>query len=181
MIDCTATAPAACTETYLDVQKMIFKVAHTYSHRNGLPFDEVLSAAHFVFMRAFHYRYRPKGKPASFSTRLYNSLNWELRDFLKKESKHQGHLEINEEIVGAQEYDANFRVMLDTEQLSEDAKAIVALVLDRSEELTPLLRWQNVQGKKGYLAALEEHLSDLGWTVDRVQESFAELRFLFSK
>lgn len=170
----------AASDTYEDTKKLIYKMAHKYAHQEGLPFEEVLSAAHFVFMRAFRYKYRPKGKPASFSTRLYNSLNWELRDFLKKEGKHCGALELNEELVGAAEYDANYRVMIESE-LSEDAKAIVALVLDTPDDIQMLLKWEGAKTQAGVVRALQGHLKDLGWTGARIAESFNEIRHLLAQ
>ena len=177
---CLEHTPDACTETYEDVRNMIYKIAHRYSTCNQLPFEEVLSAANYVFMRAYTYKYKPKGKPATFSTRLYNSLNWELKDFLKKEIKHTGHLEVNEEIVGSTNVDANYRIQLDTEILSEDARSIVRLILDTPQDIAPLLRWEKVRSSRSYLAVLREHLHDMGWGTKRIQESFSELRHLFS-
>lgn len=159
---------------------MLLKTAHKYAHVSGIPFDDVMSAAHFVFMRAYNHNYRPKPgtKPAKFSSRLYNSLNWELKDYINEERPHRNHLEVDEELIGASEGDANFRVALESE-LSEDARTIVALVLETPDDITEMMRWDRVKSRKGFLRTLREHLQDVGWSTKRIVESFDELREAF--
>lgn len=177
----TAWHDDACAETYEDVKRLIYKASHKYSHAQGLPFEEVLSAAHFVFMRAFHYKYRVKEgrKPATFSTRLHNSLNWELKDYLAKEIPHLNHAEINEELVGAEAHDPAARLRIESE-LSEDARAVVKLILDTPGDLSVLCHWEGVKSRKTFLRVLREHLADIGWGNQRIAESFKELRNVFA-
>lgn len=171
----------AVVDTYEGVKLLIYKVAQKYAAINNVPVDEVISAAHMIFMKAFHYHYRPKtGKrPATFSTRLHNSLQWELVDYMRKESKHRGHLEVNEELVGATDTDTNFRVALESE-LSDDAKHIVRLILDTPDDINALFKWEGVTSRKGCLRALKEHLEDCGWGARRIAESFNELRTILT-
>lgn len=170
----------AVTDTYEDVKMLIYKMSHKYAARHRVAFEDILSEAHRTFMRCF-YNYNPTRfqTKAKFSSYLYFALSCELSTHLKKEHRHRGHLEIKEELVGAAEHDANFRVMLESE-LSEDAKAVVALLLDTPSDMAVLFKWHDVRGKRGCLVALRDHLEDIGWGAKRISESFNEIKSIFA-
>lgn len=169
----TAIEQDALTETYNDVKLLIYKVTHHFTARSGLPFEELLSEAHYIFARAYR-NYDPKRFSSKFSSFLYFSLHCELKNFIKKQYKHRNLLEVNEECVGTE--DANrFRVSVES-GLSEEAKLVVALILDTPQEMRAVMRWNSVRGKRSMLVSLREHLIDLGWTAEQLKTAFHELQ-----
>lgn len=171
----------AVTDTYEDVKKMIYKICHSYAARHQVAFEDVLSEGHRTFMKCF-YNYNPdrfKTK-AKFSSYLYFALSCELSTHLKKEYRHRGHQEIKDELLGATEGDANFRMMLESE-LSEDAKGIVSLILDTPSDICVLYKWHDVRGKQSCLTALRSYLEDIGWGASRITESFNEIKKIIAQ
>lgn len=166
----------AMTETYKDVEMMIYKIVHRFSACYRMPFEDLLSEAHLTFVRAYQ-KYDPARfeKKAKFSSYLYFALSCDLRTFMKKQRKHLNLLEVKEEMVGSECHRA-FRVIMESE-LSEDARQVVGMVLDTPSELVALFKWNRVKTPAGTLHSLREHLlHDVGWTARRVTRTFDEIR-----
>jgi DNA-directed RNA polymerase specialized sigma24 family protein len=162
----------ALTETYNDVRLLIYKVTHHFTARSGLPFEELLGESHYIFARA--YRNYSSKRGAKFSSFLYFSLHCELKNFIKKQFKHRNLLEVNEEVVGTE--DANTFAVGVQSELGADAQAIVQLILETPADIDTLFRWNRVKGKRGVLICLREHLTDIGWSVEQIRDTFSEIQ-----
>lgn len=164
----------ALLSTYQDVRLLIMKVTHHFVAKSGIPFDDLLGESHYIFTRAYR-NYRPErfSKPCKFSSFLYFSLNCELRNYIKKQHHHRNQLEIKEELCGAEDPNT-FGVEVGS-ALSVDAQMVVGLLLDTPSDISTLFRWNKVKGKRGVLSSLREHLTDLGWDLPQIRETFEEI------
>lgn len=170
----------AIAECYADLRLLIYKVTHNLARRYCVPFEELISEAHYSFIRAFD-NYQPERfkKKASFSSFVYFALSCDLRTYLQKQRRHQGHLEINEEICGTE--DPNQFLLKFEGHLEEDAKAIVHMVLDAPAELNALFCQHAVRNRCGLLRVLKDFLRDRGWTKDRIAIAFEEITVLLTR
>ena len=163
----------AIVTSFQDTEKLIFKICHSMSAKYHIPFEDVVAQARLIFMK--EYRNFDPTK-ARFTTHLYRGLVWQLTDWLQKEYFHRSHLEINEEVVGAEDHprcathDIEMRV-------SEEARIVISLVVSTPEHLHTLLRWNRADGRKKILGTIREYLRDeLGWSNQIISQSFQELR-----
>jgi len=162
----------AIEETYLDVEKLIYKLVWSHVNRVGRDFNEALSDAHVGFMQAYErydgrvlfstycYKYvwgallngynRPGGcsskKKNDFNKTIYNNKSILMRDLVTIIHGDLGKL---------------------TNELSNDAQTAVRLALDLPRVKTPS-KW-----KRHLLRHLQQKL---GWTGARCIETYIEIR-----
>lgn len=170
----TAIFQAGMAQTYEDVKLMILKAAHKWSRIYQVPFDDMVSAANEVFVNSF-YRYQPErmARPTKFSTYLNFALHMDLCTYMNKQKKNINHNELNEEIYDFEvvSYDIGYRTALE-EELTEDAKYVVSLLLDAPEDFQELIKLREVKKKNDMKWALREYLIASGWKATRVTAAF---------
>lgn len=171
---------SAVTSTYLECEQMLFKLAHKFARVYGLPFEDLMAEARYIFMRAYS-NWDPK-KGASFSTYLYFITTKRLISYATAEMPHftRPPLELNEETLGSESPDLAARSDL-LRELPLDAAIVARSLIDLPWEFTMLLRIHKPDSRQTYLDVLREYLvTDCGWTKDRVDEVFEVLRDFFS-
>lgn len=155
------------TETYRDMESLIYHLANPFcrDHRS-IPQDEALSVLRITFTEAYR-SYDPK-KGASFSTWFQWLGTKRLLNLLKKKIET---VPIEVDVV-----DPCSSCFLDfIDELSEDAQIVVGLVLETPKELLRLIR-DEWHPKRKTRDNLRRYLVGLGWSIDRVKESFGEIR-----
>ena len=143
-------------EAYASVEKMLFKLSWDTHHTYGIPFDECLSECHFAFVKALNWRFNPN-KGTKFSTQVCTIAKWRLRSLARRQRLAVVCLELDEQTAGAAppQYSACLEVV---EGLSEDAKEIIALLLD-----TPIdILWDSPSTPKRLLTAVKDYLIEEG-------------------
>ncbi len=179
----TALERDVINETYADLQKFVYLIAHRFAAGSGLPFEDLRSVADFYYVKAYK-SYRPDCG-AKLITWVGFVVTKQLQTHLKKEFRFKNThqlCEINEDIVG---FTTNSSFLLELREFcGEDANLIVDLLLDSNSDLQVLLKWRtkgkNVTRTKAK-QVLIEHLEDIGWTKDRIAQSFEEIAWLLSK
>lgn len=181
------------TDTYHDVEKMIFKICHNFRGKFGGDFEEHLAVANEVFMDV--YNTVIDSTKGSFNTMLYTSIWRRLSDVsmyqqrrkmlsidtdststsgLKSGKIYGGGFagEISDDSVSPFNFDEF------TEEITDDAKTVLQLVLQAPAELEEMAESKGGAGRN-WRSSLRVYLAkNLGWAADRVAESFEEIQFV---
>jgi len=166
----------ATTETYFDIQNLIFDTVWKFQRQNGGDFDEMVAEANLIYMKAF-LSHNPN--KSQFSTWLRFAL-WkgliDFRRFIREENRYIN-IKHFEEIENFHLYPASTYIPFWDliSELSDDAKTIVDLILEPPEIM------QSAALRKGNApcnikTALRTHLSYvLGWSANQIKNSFQEI------
>jgi hypothetical protein len=178
-IQLTRLEQLAYTETYEEVHKLLCKVVHSFVRCYGLPFDELMGEANYAFARALRRHRKPENRHKKFSTMVYFMATMRLKTYVKKLNKHRNHSELNEEICGSEDHNSFLATLRG--ELTSDASAVVDLLVESNEDMQLMLRISGMpRSAHGVKRVLREHLMDLGWEKGRVEQTFDELRQIFS-
>ena len=164
------------TQTYEDVQKLIYKMCHLFRRRHGGEFEELVAEANVAFCKAYEH-WRANGG-ACFSTYLATAIYRRLLD-KKRTARRRAHV-----WKEGQWYDFQVpapaggwqRLSALVEGLSEDAKTIVQLVLDTPAELLSEVKSRGGKSCNWRTSILDHLADDAGWKQNRVSRAFQEVR-----
>lgn len=164
----TTNTNTPVTQTYYDVQNMLYDIAHKFLRKYGGDFEELVSQANLYFMTAYN----------SFSSKKSNFTTWcyfiVWKGLLNERQKE---IKTNYIPCDTNGYDEDGCFIDFIDELSEDSKIIVGLILDTPNDLKIL-----IERKGGTLpkvkTVIREHLNELGWSMKRITESFSEIRGL---
>lgn len=177
-------------ETYEDVEKLIYHTVWGFISSHGGDFDELCSIANQVFMDVYNGGWQPD-KGTTFTGFLALCITRRLQDNYWNEKRHQmASLDYSNEcsyddgtfgsVSSAGEVEdyrcsTKFNFSDFTEEMSEDAKTVVKLVLETPAELTEV-----AMGKGGdprnWRSTIRDFLCSIGWSYERVSKSFNEVR-----
>ncbi len=177
------TTPAlqfdAATETYVDVEQLIWHTVHRFYKRHGGDLEELFSRANVIYMDALE---KHNLKRAKFTTYLVRKILWGLTKQKQEESIHA-------EAVSIVKGDAlkavpalrmlKFDVDKFVKELSVDAATVARLTLETPGELLAMMGM-----KKGLMRARSkviDYFCGLGWDIERVADSFQEIGEVLAK
>ena len=161
------------TETYHDVARLIDKLAGDAVRRHGGCWEDYVSAGNAAFVDA--YRSYDNTKGTSFSTWVW----WKIRGAISaeiKKTKVQSHTVASgkdnnlDELTGR----SNFDLSRFASELSEDARTVIKLVLESSDHIKDVLHHRDAGPTIKH--GLRRKLSAMRWTLERILESFDEIR-----
>lgn len=168
------------TETYQDVEKMIHKVVHTFLRRKNLfeaEYEEWHAEACMAFVSAFQSFDRQLGN--RFTTWLWWCIEYALSNKLRKEAPHWIVSRLDEKTAVSlvdDRYQASTESGFNFCSLTQDSRVVVKIVFGT---------FGHVDGKKEkpeeIRLALYNLLCSMGWSVQRVFESFREIRTVLTK
>lgn len=187
---------SAIASTHVDVEKMLFKLAWGAQHRWGGEWDEWESSAAVGYLIAF--RSFDPGRGASFITWCWWSVVYQLRAHQERRCRnrlrtntlhdHEDDDRDNINAAAIPDRPKSFLALL-VEDLSEDARTIVQLVVDTPGELVELLRQQDHTKKTGISPearsrrmkvrrkrVLVDYLKRSGWSLGRIVSGFDEIQ-----
>lgn len=172
----TALQQHSFTETYHDVENLVYKTVHEFIARYGGEFEEQAGDAHLSFVLAYH-TYKEGKTKFSYWTRftIWTELLEKQRESLRRRLPSVS-LFADEGKDGwdAETPHSGFCLMEFLDELTEDARIVARLAVD-----TPLgLANQMVErGGSGTArrSVLRNYLEGLGWTAERIKESFTEI------
>ena len=164
---------AAVTETYSDVERMIGMLVDRCQSRFGGDRDELLSEANIAFMRAYKM-FDPK--KARFTTYLYHKVWGTLRRHcntrISRQKRIGGVVQINEDLTPTAR---EFNLHEFSKLLTEDAMFVAQIALETPNDLKQVLLTKKLK-RPSWIRTLRRHLLDMGWTMGRIKESFAEIK-----
>lgn len=164
------------TETYEDIKSLIFDTVWRFIGKYGGNIDDLMAEANLIFIECVDEYDETKAK---FPTWLTNSINYGLLDYIKKEYK-QTHISIDREDTKIEpESPSQFSMIELLDEMQQDGLIILKLFLETPTEVI-----QNVldEGKRlnhiqGFMRTrLRNRLRQMGWTLQRITESFEEIK-----
>jgi len=168
------TAAMNPEELLPQVEKIIYQLAHRFSRTYPIPYDECLSEGYWAFMEAVR-RYDPRRK-AKFSSFVYFITWCKLKNLVISRSKEPlEFVEIKEEMLGEATPDKS-HVMEIIEDLSEDAKEIVSLLIETPRELIGV-----TMTPKQFLKKIKAHMLKQGHSQEALDEAHEELCTYFQR
>jgi hypothetical protein len=132
-MDATATPIEidAIAQTWEDVKLLVYKTVHLFIKRYGGDFDELVGESHMMYMRACEgYDGR-----SSFPTYVRWVVWHDLQELLRKAMRRNGKVVFGDIDPNQHGYHSTFDYAEFFDELSEDAKVVVGLVMDTPQEL----------------------------------------------
>ncbi len=172
----------ALTETYLDVENLINSIVWKFWLKYGGEKDDWQAQADYIFVKSYDSYKKQRGK---FSTWLYLNIIYHLKRYYKRLLKEK-HIEVvdkkgNDIPYFMIERKNSFSNIIDIiDEAKEDGKTLIALILDPPTEMLSVNTPNNSNIKKGnhpchMKSILRAHLLKVGWTGQRIKESFEEI------
>jgi DNA-directed RNA polymerase specialized sigma24 family protein len=179
----------AITETYLEVEKLIFDTVHRFIRLYGGDFEEYVAESNVVYMKVYEAFDPERG---AFSTLLVTSIWNRLIDVSYDRSEamkvHGASLDAAKDDGGslaemvADHRPANFNLEEFASDLTEDAKSVLRMVLKSPKEFGPHLSdmiEEVAMGKGGenrnWRSTIRNYLWEVGWSVERISKTFSEI------
>lgn len=169
----------AIEDTYDDVRKLIYDIAHAFVRRYGGDFNEYVSEGNFVYMKAYE-SWRPDGG-ANFTTYLWGCVWHALLDLQKRRIRRERFCPWSLDQTGEDETRVNAATVparqervFSTEGFTTDAKIVIDLVLEAPAELLTMVTEKGGE-IRNWRSSLREYLREMGWTANRIAESFKEI------
>lgn len=155
-----------------EVEKIIYQLAHRFSNTYPISYEECLSEGYYAFMGACNdYNHKRKMK---FSSWVYYWVWCKLKDLIMKRSKEPlDFVDIKEELLGEAAPDKS-QIMELIEDLSDDAKEIVSMLIETPRELVGVAM---TPGQ--FLKKVKAHMVRQGRCPQAVDKAHKELRNRF--
>lgn len=179
----SATAVSPISDTYEDVEKLIWHTCHRFARRYGGDVEEMVGETHIVYMKAYE-SWRPNSgtKFSGYLTvciwrRLIGFRNHRLRrkpiQAVSLDAPQPNGRTMAMQVADHRRPTTNvIRDLIN--DLSEDAAAVVQLVVDAPCDVAAI-----AEGKGGtprnWSSTVRHHLRRLGWTPNRITETFEEI------
>lgn len=172
-------------ETYYEVSRLLDFMVNKFIVRNGGDFEEYRAEANMIFVNVYDW-WEP-GNGSKFTSSVCNAVYRRLQYLRNREyARHHLHcasLDRSTKMDGQRTSWANCIADNTTEfdresfeaNLSSDACVVLRLLLDSPQEIV------DIAVNKGgtpvdWRSAIRSYLSDIGWSVNRIKESFRELK-----
>ena len=161
------------TETFLDVERLVHDITHSFLRHHGISrydYEEWHAEACLAF--AFAYRDYDRNR-SRFSTCLWKYIWYALREKVKQDAPHWNlpSLPENADIEFMKCPIDYWSEPIDTSRLSSDACGVIRIVLGSFGQI------DTQEAKPGEIRLLiYDFLSGMGWSFQRVVESFSEIR-----
>jgi len=165
------------TETYEDMQKLICEAAWKFWRAYGGDIDDLIGQANLIFIKAVDSHDASQSK---LTTWICFCIKNGLLDYMREQYR-PAHIEINESMNSRHE---QFSVIELLDEMERDAITILQLFLDTPQEI---LLDALSGGEKGLASVrqcmkrrMRNRLRQMGWTIERITESFNEIRNIIS-
>lgn len=174
-------------QTYEDVHPLILKVCHTFRRRYGGDWDELVGEANEYFMRAYRRFNRHKGrfsKRVAYCVwvclldkhRVRRSRETKLPRVRPFKRRDDGGWEREYDVITNAAQPIRFNLTQLLGEVSHDAAHAIKLAVDPPPKVVRRVsQIDKLKRPKARRSALVEYLTDLGWSMARVLESFKEI------
>jgi hypothetical protein len=159
--------------TYEEMERLIHKLVWEATRRYGLPRDDVLEAAHWGFVQAYH-SFTP-GLGYAFDTWMGFKIDKRIKDLLRQRATARKFEPVDPELIPQKEV-KKFDVEDWLEKLGEDARLTAGLVLSPPMDVLATLAQIGTQTPADWRLAVREFLRDVGWNHDRMMKAFTEIK-----
>jgi DNA-directed RNA polymerase specialized sigma24 family protein len=160
------------TDSFEEVEKLIYYTIHLFVKKYGGRFEDQIEHAGLAFMIAWR-KYDPTAGMTFASYVRYVLFNL-LLDIKRKETRRCTKLIFEAVNLDTLSILPDFKKSRFLDELSNDAHKVVQLVLATPPGLQREIA--AVKTPRTIKWILRRHLRTLGWTADRISESFNEIR-----
>ena len=182
--------PRSIDETYSDVEALVWDTTLKFHRKHGGDLEEQIAIANLAFVEAYAKHNIAR---AAFTTIVVLQIRWLLLESLGRELKYrkatQSAVErwpvkrepaVSRPVNGNGDLDLDrlpswldrSSFDLDELQVSPDARRLVQFVLEMEDSL----QQESRSCRKGLRAVVSNVLQGLGWTAQRIAESFTEIQ-----
>ena len=188
MATATATITSPITETYYDVEKLIYHVCNGFRREYGGDVEEMVGEANLVYMKV--YKSWNSSGAMSFTSFLATCIYRKLLDKKRSDNKKSKVWNISLHGLISFEFETNRvfdKIMEDKkptfdkddflEEFTKDAQKIIQFILEEPEELKLRVKQKGNQ-HRNWRSVIRNYLKEIGWTAKRITESFEEIRSL---
>lgn len=158
-------------ESYEDVELLVWSVVHKFHRQYGDLYgtrEELFSEGCLGYALAYQSYDPSKG---SFPTYVRNMANYKLLELVRTETKRRVRFNTTSD-VELVDQPRSFSLTDFLDEISEDARAIVGLVLDTPGDLLRVTREDSHRDVKH---TLRQYLDGMGWETSRVETAFSEI------
>lgn len=176
----------ALTETYVDVEKLIYYVCHRFRKRYGGDFYELLSQANEIYMDAYHSHDPKRGTfPKHLQAKIWGGMLSSLRTNLQRNktvSIKTGKSFERKTIALDGDLPKRETTPFDEsklEAMTEDARYVVGLALHPTKDVSFITRCRinkNTTSSQAHRLAILEVLNYEGWSKARIKRAFTNAR-----
>ena len=157
----------AVTDTFTDVKRLVSQVTKSFQRKYGGNWGDLISQAHLHYVEAFIDHTPAKG---TFSNHVTHKIWWGLMNAWKRNRQYDGRFR-GEEKLDRRPLQSQPSSILYLRnlfcQLSMDGREVVEMALDYSQpNISPFQT----------LVRLRMSLSKMGWTKERIESTFSEVR-----
>lgn len=159
------------TETYEDVKLLVWHSVHAFHRKYGDLYgtrEELFSEGCLGFSIAYKLYNPAKG---SFPTYVRTVVGHTLLELVRSETKRRVRFNTTSDVEIA-DHPRSFSLTDFLDEISEDARAIVSLVLDTPRDLQRVV---HKEGRKDVKYTLRQYLDGMGWEEERVENAFSEI------
>lgn len=166
-------AHIAITETYYDVENLIFDTIRKFQQRYGGDFEDYASLANEIFLRAYRTYQPGKGK---FTSWLVYLVRIQMLEMVRRGAMRNARLpRVYPEMEKMTKESFSLRDF--TFELSDDAQTIIHMIFEMPNDVKlAVMERGGPDEPRNIRSGVREVLSDLGWAGDRIKESFNEIR-----
>ena len=172
----TLATRAACAEVYDDLKPLVEAIARRHARKYGCDPDETLAAANLHFLEAYN-SFDPTSA-TSIEQRVQFIVERRLFDEVRAESRKSDLLKRADVDLGMlgnaspSQFDRDeFEAVL-----SDDARAVLGLLLDTPADLLSVIKSARKPGPSSVRKSLRRYCRDvLGWAAVRIADAFDEM------
>ena len=163
----------ARAEVYADLQGIIHKVVGRFCHLYGTDFEDYLSLANLTFLRCF--KIFDANLSTKFSTFVHSRIWFAMMEQRRTDARSRRihKIQPDADVDTLTEEWKGFSLVDFMDELNSDCQMVVELVFSRDVQLALLER--KVNGRMTSRSVIREVLEDLGWTQQRIVETFDEI------
>jgi hypothetical protein len=163
----------AVGEAWEDLQNEIKRTVFLFCRKHRQDFDSAMTDAGLFFVEAFH-KYDPSR--GDFSTWICYSIWKGLKEDVRTFARRQNHTPM--EGIGDRDFMEKkkpFDLQEFFENLSADGRIMAGIVLDPPAKILGMVKRKNFR-KGSMLSSIRYYLEGMGWTPDRIRETFEEVQ-----
>lgn len=161
-------------QTYEDVQRMVSKLAWTFTDRRKRDQDECLAVANLGYAKAYSTFDPARG--ISFTTYCYACVRNELRGYRGRQAEQYTNEKQVESLDRSQARGQRHVFDRVRSELSDDARLVVEMVITTPSELLGMFRSGKASPARKRQQLWARIREELGWNLRRTVEAFDEIR-----
>ncbi len=166
------------TETYEDLQKLVYKTAWEFWKSHGGDIDDLIAQANLIFIDAFDTYDSECG--TELSTWVVSSVWYKLLGYVRKENGDRPHTQIDKVFVETfPTANKNFSVLELIDEMTQDAHIVLRLFFETPRDVVVDLldtKKRMFYVQRAMQKRLKNRLRQMDWSARRIKEAFGIIK-----